>query len=147
MSLVDLQRAMAELLTDTRLRSLYNSDRSSFERRHALDEKESAQLAALSASAIASYAVTLVRKRRSEALRLLPLTRAELKRDFALTFDRWAEQTQLADGPSRYADEARAFCRHLRASRSAFSAAIRRAAAADASRLQPSSLARLLGRR
>jgi hypothetical protein len=146
MSLVNLQRAMAELFTDAQLRAIYTSDRSSFERRHALDEKESAQLTALSASAIASYASTLVCKRRSEALRLLPLTRAELKVDFATAFDRWAERTQLPAGPTRYAADARAFCKHLRASRSTFSRAIRRAAATDVSRLRPSPLARLLGR-
>jgi hypothetical protein len=146
-SLANLQSALAELFTEPLARSAYERNRSGYTAKHGLTEREAAQLAALSAAAIAAYAGTLVRKRRSEAMRLLPRTRAALGAGFAAAFDAWAAGAPLPSGPRRHADDALAFCRHVRASRAAFSHVAHDAARADARGLRPSLLHALLARR
>jgi hypothetical protein len=145
-SLVNLQRAMAVLFTDAEARALYERDQRVFTELHSLSDGEAAQLAALSASAIASYAATLVRKRRSEAIRLLPSTRSELNEGFAKAFDCWVVRTPVPSGAGRHTADALAFCKYIRASRATFSVAVRRAAGADARRLRPPILRTLLAR-
>ena len=113
MSLHALQCALAALFTDAAARRSYDDDRSVFCNAYDLDERGRTQLAALAESAIASYAATLLRKRRGEASRLLPQTRAALGERFAPIFDAWAGRTPLGDGPGRYARDAAEFCKHL----------------------------------
>jgi hypothetical protein len=146
MSLVNLQRAMAALFTDAEARALYERDQRVFIEHHFLNPEEAAQLAALSANAIASYAATLVRKRRSEAIRLLPSTHSELNDGFAEAFDRWVVRTPLPSSAGRHVSDALAFCNYIRTSRATFSRAVRRAAGADARRLRPPLLLTLLAR-
>ena len=113
MSLHALQCALADLFTNAGARDRYESERAAFCDGYDLTEREREQLAALAASAIASYAATLVRKRRAEALRLLPQTREALGNAFAQCFDAWAARTPLGSGTDRYARDCAAFCDRL----------------------------------
>jgi len=140
MSLHAVQCALAELFTDGGARERFAQDAGEFSTAHGLDEREREQLAALSAAAIASYAATLVRKRRAEAARLLPRTRAALGDGFASTYAAWAERTALPAGGARYARDATAFAAHVLAGSNVDSgarAAIRRDRAALRASLRP----------
>ena len=117
MSLHALQCALAALFTESDARNRYESDRTGFCNAYDLNERERAQLEALAESAVASYAATLVRKRRGEASRLLPQMRDALGERFAPIFDAWAARTPLGGGPGRYARDAAEFSKYLRRSR------------------------------
>ncbi|MFY9779615.1 MAG: hypothetical protein WAJ85_03770 [Candidatus Baltobacteraceae bacterium] len=143
MSLHGLQCALAELFTTPAARERYARDPERFMRGFDLSERDRAQLEALAANAIASYASTLVRKRRAEAARLLPETRAALGAAFAAAFERWAQRTNLPDGPRRYAADAAGFCRHLLAERQNLPSGVRAVVAAELRALQPSRWAAL----
>ena len=113
MSLREFQSALVELFTSSHARVRFARDKALFARRFRLDARELSQLDALGETVIASYAGTLVRKRRIEAARLLPQTRAALGDNFATAFEHWAQETVLTEGPGRYVRDARAFCRFL----------------------------------
>jgi len=113
MSLHGLQCALTELFVGAASRERYAHDPQAFARRFDLNERDRAQLDALASSAVAAYASTLLRKRQSEAARLLPQTHAALGEEFARAFDDWAQRTRLPDGRRRYIADALGFCRHL----------------------------------
>jgi hypothetical protein len=113
MSLLALQSALAELFVDPDARAHFERDAKRFAFDRGLDAVEAEQLAALSSAAIAGYAAALVRKRSTEAGRLLPRTQAALGDEFAAAFAAWAPRTTLREGASRYARDGLAFCRHL----------------------------------
>jgi len=129
MSLAALQGALAELFVDPGARDRFARDPAAFAGARGLTRREREQLAALSAASVASYAATLVRKRRSEVAHLLPRTRAALGEAFDDAFARWAPHVVLREGAKRYAWDALAFSRSLLSDRSLPSgvrAAIRR---------------------
>ena len=110
MSLIALQGALAALFTDASARERFERDAAGFARAFGLDARESEQIEAMSAGAIASYAATLGRKRRSEAARFLTRTREVAGDEFARTFDAWAARTPAVPGRFRAARDAAAFC-------------------------------------
>jgi hypothetical protein len=113
MSLKQLQRALAELFTNSRAREAHRANPVTFARTFKLSDREQAQLLALAESALETYAATLLRKRRAEAARLLPQTRAVLGATFTPAFDRWAQRSTLREGSARYVREAHDFCRFV----------------------------------
>jgi hypothetical protein len=137
MSLHGLQCALAQLFTDPAMRVRYATAPDAFADRFALSERDRAQLAALAASAVAYYAATLARKRRSETARLLPKTSLALGPAFVTTYEDWAQTTRLATGPRRYARDASAFCRHLLARRASLPPGTETVVAAELRRLRP----------
>jgi hypothetical protein len=135
-SLLGLQCALTDLFVSAASRERYAHDPRAFARRFDLNERDQAQLDALASSAIAAYASTLLRKRQSEAARLLPQTHAALGEEFGRAFEDWAQRTRLADGRRRYIGDALGFCRHL-CSSGRLSAKGRAAADAERRSLRP----------
>ena len=113
MSLREFQSALAELFTSSQVRTLFATDRAAFAKRFRLDARDRSQLDTLDQAVIASFAGTLLRKRRLEAARLLPQTCAVLGETFAQAFENWAQETFLTEGPGRYVRDASDFCRFL----------------------------------
>lgn len=116
MTLLQLQPALAELFTSGKARDEYAADPNRFADRFGLNDRETAQLAALARGPLEAYAETLIRKRCGEASRQLPALRAELGAAFAVAFAEFAYRTPLPPGPGRYAKDAKAFLRYVRRS-------------------------------
>ena len=131
MSLAALQQALGELFTSAGARTCYARAPETFAARFELSDAERDQLRALCATAVASYAATLARKRRSEAARLLPATRAALGSAFDATFEAWALRAPAPRGRRRQSNDAARFCRYLLGARAALPGEARIAAIFD----------------
>jgi hypothetical protein len=112
MSLLEQQIFTARLLTDESLRRDFLLDPEKVGLENNLDESEIGNLKSLAASGIASFADSLVHKRRHETEKLLPLTKKVLGADFRPLFNEFS-QTFTPQTTKKHYEDALAFADFL----------------------------------
>lgn len=103
-----VQGVLAQLYTNSVLRSRFFADPQAVGTELGLNSDEVTQLAQLSAQQVNLFASSLKRKRLGEVRELLPLTQRVLGKDFSKLFWRYAE-THLPQGIKKHWEDAIAF--------------------------------------
>lgn len=111
MGLVELQKVLAKLYTDTELREHFFSN-PQFGETLGLTPLEVQQLSELSVSQVNLFASSLKRKRLGEVKELLPLTQRVLGKDFSKEFWCYSE-TYNPSGIKKHYQDALAFAKFL----------------------------------
>jgi hypothetical protein len=104
MGLVEVQKTLARLYTDNRLRADFFADPSRVGRELGLSAEETRRLAQLSAIEVNKFADTLTGKRLLGVGKLLPFTRRVLKEEFDAHFRRFASEQKQTGAPNYFAD-------------------------------------------
>lgn len=112
MGLAEVQKSLAMLYTDARLRERFFADPPGVGRELGLSEREAQQLARLSAWEVRQFAGSLHGKRMHEITKLLPLTYRFTKERFAQCFDEFADSYR-PDGIKKHLGDALAFAAFL----------------------------------
>lgn len=112
MGLAELQKTLALLYTDTRLREDFFADPSRVGVELGLSAEETRRLQQLSAAEVNRFADSLCNKRLLGVGKLLPFTRRVLKERFDEDFRRYAAEHKHAGAPGYFEDAAR-FATHL----------------------------------
>lgn len=112
MGLAEVQRTLARLYTDARMRERFFGDPVAVGRELGLDEAEAGLLARLSASEVKRFSDSLHNKRLSGVAKLMPLTQRALQGRFNAHFMRYADANPYK-GDGNYFDDAQAFASYL----------------------------------
>lgn len=112
MGLVEIQRTLARLYTDTRLRERFFGDPVGVGRELGLSTAEARELSQLSARGVDSFAESLRAKRFLEVTKLLPMTNRMIGGVFAAHFRNYAE-TYSPAGVKKHLGDALAFASYL----------------------------------
>ena len=108
MGLAQTQQILAQLYTNSVLRSRFFANPQAVGEELGLNSDEAQQLAKLSAQQVNLFASSLKRKRLGEVRELLPLTHSVLGKGFAELFWRYAE-TYIPTGIKKHLEDAIAF--------------------------------------
>ncbi|MEO1132626.1 MAG: hypothetical protein AAFX40_07965 [Cyanobacteria bacterium J06639_1] len=112
MSLVDMQRAIAQIYTQTDIRQAFFSDPNAVGHQLNLDDTDIARLTCLSKKQVEQFAASLKRKRLNEIRKLLPTLHRCLGKRFSAYFWRYAE-TYHPKGIRKHHHDAYQFCQFL----------------------------------
>ncbi len=113
MGLAETQKFLARLYTSAALRERFSADPLQVGKEFGLSADEAQQLGQTSARALDFFADTLLSKRLREVVKLMPLTHAELRQNFASYFKQYAAETPIPEGGKKHLEDALAFAEYL----------------------------------
>ena len=112
MSLVDQQRVLAQLYTNTNLRECFLADPQGVGKELGLEEQDISAIAAISSRQLTLFARSLQNKRLGEIYKLLPLTYQVLGKKFKTLFPAYAD-TYVPQGRKKHRDDAIHFAAYI----------------------------------
>lgn len=112
MGLAEIQRALANLYTDERLREHFVRDSLSVGRELGLSEDEAQQIAKIPLSQLSFFSNSLVSKRFGEVVKLMPLTQKVLGKSFDNAFRKFAQDFNPND-IKKHLNDAVTFAKYL----------------------------------
>lgn len=107
-----LQPILAQLYTNTELRSRFFTNPEAVGAELGLNKTQIQQLSQLPSTAVNLFATSLKRKRLGEIRELLPMTAKALDKEFAKLFWQYAE-TYLPQGIKKHLDDAKSFASYI----------------------------------
>jgi hypothetical protein len=112
MSLLEQQSVLAKLYTDERFRKKFENDPQKIGGENKLSKNEIAQILEILPAEIIAFADSLFQKRLREVERFLPITRNALEKDFARSFQNFA-QTYTPHTVKKHLEDAIEFAEFL----------------------------------